>query len=345
MSVKVGINGFGRIGRTVLRIAAQNSSDNIEIVAINARANTETLAHLFEFDSCFGRFNGDVDFTENSLLINGKEIEILHKNEPKDIPWNELGVDIVIESTGKFKSREALSAHLEAGAKKVILTAPAQGEDVTIVMGVNDNDYNPLEHNIISNASCTTNCLAPVVKVLDDSFGIEKGLITTIHSYTNDQQILDKTHKDLRRARAAGESIIPTTTGAAKAVAKVLPQLDGKLNGFALRVPTPTVSITDIVCELKCNVTVEEINEAFQNASDSNMNGVLGLSKKPLVSVDFKGDDRSSIVDAPSTMVIGDNMVKVAAWYDNEWGYSARVFDIVNFVADRMEKLPKKIAV
>lgn len=345
MSVKIGINGFGRIGRTVLRIAEQNANDNIEIVAINARANTETLAHLFEFDSCFGRFRGDVDFTEDALIINGRKIHILHENQPKDIPWNELGVDIVIESTGKFKSREDLSAHLEAGAKKVILTAPAKGEDITIVMGVNDNDYNPLEHNIISNASCTTNCLAPVVKILDDAFGIEKGLITTVHSYTNDQQILDKTHKDLRRARAAAESIIPTTTGAAKAVAKVLPQLDGKLNGFALRVPTPTVSITDLVCELKCNVTIEEINDVFEAASKSYMNGILGYSNKPLVSVDFKGDDRSSIVDAPSTMVIGDNMVKVAAWYDNEWGYSARVVDIVNLVADQMKEVPKKIAV
>lgn len=348
MKIKVGINGFGRIGRTVLRIAQETLSDNIEIVAINARANSETLAHLFKYDSCFGRFNGDVKVKQDSIIINNREIKILHKNEPKDIPWNKLGVDIVIESTGKFKTRAELNEHINSGAKKVILTAPAKegADDITIVMGVNENNYDNSNHNIISNASCTTNCLAPVVKVIDERFGIKKGLITTIHSYTNDQKILDKTHKDLRRARAAGESIIPTTTGAAKAVAKVLPNLKGKLNGFALRVPTPTVSITDLVCEINKTVTKEEINKAFEDASKNELKGILGYSEEPLVSVDYKGDDRSTIVDALSTMVIDGNMIKIAAWYDNEWGYSARVVDLTNYVAEELKKsqlLSKKI--
>ena len=333
MTIKIGINGFGRIGKTFLKIAEERLDDSVEIVAINARAQNESLAHLFEFDSCFGRFKGTVDFDEENLIINDKKIKVFHKNSPSEIPWDEVGVDLVVESTGAFKTKEALRGHIKGGAKKVILTAPGKEEDITMVMGVNEEEYNPQEHEIISNASCTTNCIAPVIKVIDEVFGIEKGLITTIHSYTNDQQILDKTHSDLRRARAAGESIIPTTTGAAKAVAKVIPNMKGKLNGFALRVPTPTVSITDIVCELKCNVTEEEINEAIEKACDTKLRGVLGIEKKPLVSVDYKGDNRSSIVDAPSTMVIGDNMVKIAAWYDNEWGYSARVVDMVNYVA------------
>lgn len=340
--IKVGLNGFGRIGRSFLRIAMQDLDKDVEVVAINARADNETLAHLFEFDSCFGRFNGTVDFDENHLIINNKKIRVTRENSPKEIPWKKLGVEIAVESTGKFKSREDLGMHLQAGAKKVILTAPAKGEDITIVMGVNDGLYDPYKHHIISNASCTTNCLAPVVKVLNDEFKIVKGFMTTVHSYTNDQQILDKTHKDLRRARAAAESIIPTTTGAAKAVAKVLPELEGKLNGFSLRVPTPTVSITDIVCELKENVTVDMINEALKNASDSEMKGILGFSNRPLVSVDYKQDTRSSIVDGLSTMVIGDNMVKVASWYDNEWGYSARVVDLVNLTAEGI--LKEKIA-
>ena len=340
MKIKVGINGFGRIGRTVLRIATEKLSNDIEIVAINARANEETLAHLFKYDSCFGRFNGNVKVEEDSITINNKNIKVLHKDKPKDLPWKELGVDIVIESTGKFKTREELNGHIEAGAKKVILTAPAKdgAEDITVVMGVNEKCYEHSKHNIISNASCTTNCLAPVAKVLDESFGIKKGLITTIHSYTNDQKILDKTHKDLRRARAAGESIIPTTTGAAKAVAKVLPNLKGKLNGFALRVPTPTVSITDLVCELNKSVTKEEVNKAFENASEKELKGILGYCEEPLVSVDYKGDDRSTIVDALSTMVIDGDMIKVEAWYDNEWGYSARVIDLTNYVADELIK-------
>ena len=334
MSIKVGLNGFGRIGRAVLRLAQTEFGDDIEIVALNARANTETLVHLFKYDSCYGKFNGEASVVgENVMQVNGKEIKIFRCNDPEDIPWGELGVDIVVESTGIFKDREKASKHLKAGAKKVIITAPGKNEDVTIVMGVNEEDYDPANHHIISNASCTTNCLAPFAKVLDDKFGIEKGLMTTVHAYTNDQRILDKSHKDLRRARAAGESIIPTTTGAAKAVSKVLPQLEGKLNGFALRVPTPTVSLVDLVCELKKPATVEEINAAFKEASEGSMKGILGYSEEPLVSVDYKGDERSSIVDGLSTLSMGDKMFKILSWYDNEWGYSARTVDLVKYVA------------
>ncbi|APQ96058.1 type I glyceraldehyde-3-phosphate dehydrogenase [Clostridium botulinum] len=338
MGIKVGLNGFGRIGRAVLRIAQDKFPEDVEIVALNARATTETLVHLFKYDSCYGRFNGQVEIISNdNMKVNGKEIKIFRENDPQNLPWKELGVDIVIESTGIFKDREKAMKHIEAGAKKVIITAPGKNEDITIVLGVNENEYNPEEHNIISNASCTTNCLAPFAKVLDDNFGIVRGLMTTVHSYTNDQRILDKTHKDLRRARAAAESIIPTTTGAAKAVAKVLPNLKGKLNGFALRVPTPTVSLTDLVCELKTKATAEEINAAFKKAADGEMKGVLGYSGEPLVSVDYKGDPRSSIVDGLSTMVLEDNMVKVVSWYDNEWGYSCRTVDLVNYVAKFMK--------
>lgn len=334
MSIKVGLNGFGRIGRAVLRLAQTEFGDDIEIVALNARANTETLVHLFKYDSCYGKFNGEASVVgENVMEVNGKEIKIFRCNDPEDIPWGELGVDIVVESTGIFKDREKASKHIKAGAKKVIITAPGKNEDVTIVMGVNEEDYDPANHHIISNASCTTNCLAPFAKVLDDKFGIEKGLMTTVHAYTNDQRILDKTHKDLRRARAAGESIIPTTTGAAKAVSKVLPQLEGKLNGFALRVPTPTVSLVDLVCELKKPATVEEINAAFKEASEGSMKGILGYSEEPLVSVDYKGDERSSIVDGLSTLSMGDKMFKILSWYDNEWGYSARTVDLVKYIA------------
>ena len=334
MSIKVGLNGFGRIGRAVLRLAQTEFGDDIEIVALNARANTETLVHLFKYDSCYGKFNGEASVVgENVMEVNGKEIKIFRCNDPEDIPWGELGVDIVVESTGIFKDREKASKHIKAGAKKVIITAPGKNEDVTIVMGVNEEDYDSANHHIISNASCTTNCLAPFAKVLDDKFGIEKGLMTTVHAYTNDQRILDKTHKDLRRARAAGESIIPTTTGAAKAVSKVLPQLEGKLNGFALRVPTPTVSLVDLVCELKKPATVEEINAAFKEASEGSMKGILGYSEEPLVSVDYKGDERSSIVDGLSTLSMGDKMFKILSWYDNEWGYSARTVDLVKYVA------------
>lgn len=337
MSIKVAINGFGRIGRAVLRIAQERLAEDVEIVAINARADSKTLAHLFKYDSCYGKFRGNIKTTEDSMIINGSEIKICRESDPEDLPWAELGIDIVVESTGIFKDKEKLSKHIKAGAKKVILTAPAKSEDITIVMGVNEKDLDINKHNIISNASCTTNCLAPFAKVLHDNFGIEKGLMTTIHSYTNDQKLLDKTHKDLRRARAAGESIIPTTTGAAKAVEKVLPALKGKLNGFSVRIPTPTVSLTDLVCELSKGVTVEEVNNAFKEASEGAMEGILGYSEEPLVSIDYKGDDRSSIVDGLSTMVINDNMVKVVAWYDNEWGYSCRTVDLVNYVAIKMQ--------
>ena len=333
MTIRVGINGFGRIGRSVLRIAQGKLYEDVKIVAINAKADTATLAHLFKYDSSYGKFNGTVDKTENSLIINGCKIMITRELDPEKIPWRKMGVDIVIESTGLFKKREQAQKHIKAGAKKVIITAPGQDEDITIVMGVNEKKYDPMKHNIISNASCTTNCLAPFAKVLDDNFGIVKGLMTTIHSYTNDQQILDKSHKDLRRARAAGESIIPTSTGAAKAVAKVLPNLKGKLNGFSVRIPTPTVSLTDLVCELKKNVTVEEVNNAFKVAASGKMKGILGYSEEPLVSVDYKGDERSSIVDGLSTMVIEHNMVKVVSWYDNEWAYACRTVDLLNYTA------------
>ncbi len=336
MSIKVAINGFGRIGRNAFKIAQENLNKDIEIVAINDLTDTSTLAHLLKYDSLFGHFNGTVEAKESSLVVNGREVKVFAEKDPKNLPWKELGVDIVIESTGLFTKREKAMAHVEAGAKKVIISAPATDEDITIVLGVNEKDYNPEKDVIISNASCTTNCLAPFAKVLDEKFGIVKGLMNTIHSYTNDQRILDLPHKDLRRARAAAQSIIPTSTGAAKAVGKVLPQLKGKLNGFSLRVPTPTVSITDLTAELKKNVTVEEVNAALKEASEGEMKGILGYSEEPLVSMDYRGDSRSSIVDALSTMVIEGNMVKVVSWYDNEWGYSNRIVDLVNYIAERM---------
>lgn len=344
MKIKVGINGFGRIGRNVLRIVEEMPKDSYEIVAINARAEADTLAHLFKYDSCYGIFKGDVEVKdEETIAINNNDIKILRYGDPSQIPWKELGVDLVIESTGKFVKREDCMKHIEAGAKKVIISAPGKNEDKTIVMGVNENEYDENIHNIISNASCTTNCLAPFAKVLDQEFGIEEGLMTTIHAYTNDQRILDKTHKDLRRARAAGESMIPTTTGAAKAVAKVLPQLEGKLNGFAVRVPTPTVSLVDLVCILKKDATVEEINAAFKKASENEMNGILGYSEEPLVSIDYRGDARSSIIDGLSTMAMGSRMFKVVSWYDNEWGYSSRTVDLVDFIATKMKALESNI--
>lgn len=340
MKIKVGINGFGRIGRNVLRIVEEMPRDTFEIVAINARADATTLAHLFKYDSCYGIYKGDVEVKdEDTMIINGNEIKILRYDNPGEIPWSKLEVELVIESTGKFVKREDCIKHIENGAKKVIITAPGKNEDKTIVMGVNEDEYDENIHNIISNASCTTNCLAPFAKVLDREFGIEEGLMTTIHAYTNDQRILDKTHKDLRRARAAGESMIPTTTGAAKAVAKVLPQLEGKLNGFAVRVPTPTVSLVDLVCILKKDTTVEEVNAAFKKASETDMNGILGYSELPLVSIDYRGDERSSIVDGLSTMAMGSRMFKVVSWYDNEWGYSSRTVDLVDFVAGKMKVL------
>ncbi len=331
MSVKVGINGFGRIGRNAFKAYIDKNPD-FEIVAVNDLTDPATLAHLLKYDSCFGKFDGTVEAKEGAIVVNGKEIKILSETDPAQLPWKELGVEVVLESTGRFTDREGASKHIEAGAKKVVISAPAKKEDITIVMGVNEEKYDPAAHNIISNASCTTNCLAPFAKVLDAEFGIEKGLMTTVHSYTNDQKILDLPHKDLRRARAAALSMIPTTTGAAKAVALVLPQLKGKLNGMAMRVPTPTVSVVDLVCELKKPATVEEINEAMKKAAEGEMKGVLGYCDEPLVSIDFKQDPRSSIVDALSTMVIDGKMAKVVSWYDNEWGYSNRAIDLIDYI-------------
>ncbi len=332
MSVRVAINGFGRIGRQVAKIMLENYSDVMEIVAINDLTDPATLAHLFKYDSSYGSFPGPVEVKEGAIVINGHSIKILAERDPKNLPWKDMGVEYVVESTGLFRDREKASYHLEAGAKKVIITAPAKGEDITIVMGVNHENYDPAKHNIVSNASCTTNCLAPFAKVLNDKFGIERALMTTVHSYTNDQKILDLPHKDLRRARAAALSMIPTTTGAAKAVALVIPELKGKFDGFAMRVPTPTVSVVDLVANVKKEgVTVEEINNAFREAADTYMKGVLGACDEPLVSVDYKMDPRSSIVDLPLTMVQGQ-MVKVVSWYDNEWGYSNRVADLVNYM-------------
>lgn len=331
MSVKVGINGFGRIGRNAFKAYIEKNPD-FEVVAINDITSPETLAHLLKYDSCFGKFDGTVEAKNDAIVVNGKEIKIIAERDPAQLPWKEMGVEVVLESTGLFTKKEGAEKHIAAGAKKVIISAPATDEDITIVMGVNEDKYDPALHNIISNASCTTNCLAPFAKVLDAEFGIEKGLMTTIHSYTNDQKILDLPHKDLRRARAAGLSMIPTTTGAAKAVALVLPQLKGKLNGMAMRVPTPSVSVVDLVCELKKEATKEEINAALKKAAEGEMKGVLGYCDEPLVSIDFKANPNSSIVDALSTMVIDGKMAKVVSWYDNEWGYSNRVIDLIEYV-------------
>lgn len=334
MSMKVGLSGFGRIGRDFLRAYAENNVNDFELVAINASGNLEDLAHLFKYDTMYGKFNGSIEVVEDGFILNGKKIKVVGHRDPAEIPWAELGVDLVVDSTGAFRDREGLSKHIQAGAKKVIVTAPAKGEDITIVIGVNDDKYDPENHHIISNASCTTNCLAPVAKVILEKFGINKGLMTTVHAYTNDQQILDKRHKDLRRARAAAANIVPTTTGAAKAVALVLPELKGKLNGFSVRVPVPTVSLVDVVFEVEKETTVEEVNKALKEASEGPLKGILGFSEEPLVSSDYIGDPRSSIVDGLSTMVIG-NMVKIVAWYDNEWGYSERVLDLVKLVANK----------
>lgn len=336
MAIKVGINGFGRIGRQVMKRLVEVYGNEVEVVGINDLTDAKTLAHLFKYDSNFGIFNGSVEAKANSIVINGKEIGICAEKDPGQLPWKALGVDIVLESTGLFTDASKAKAHIDAGAKKVIISAPAKGEDATFVIGVNDKDYDPAKHHIISNASCTTNCLAPVAKVLNDTFGIEAGLMTTIHAYTNDQKILDMPHKDLRRARAAALSMIPTTTGAAKAIALVLPELKGKLHGFSLRVPTPTVSVVDLNCTLTKSASVEEINAALKAAADGPLNGILGFCEEELVSIDFKGDSRSSIVDANSTMKIGDNLIKVLAWYDNEWGYSCRLAQLTAIVAGKM---------
>lgn len=315
--------------------------NKLDIVAINASYPAETLAHLLKYDTNHGPFQGEVISLDNELIVNGKRIKLLNNRNPEELPWRELGIDIVIEATGKFNAREKAALHLEAGAKKVILTAPGKNEDVTIVMGVNDEMLDITKHDIISNASCTTNCLAPVAKVLDDKFGIESGLMTTIHAYTNDQNNIDNPHKDLRRARGCGQSIIPTTTGAAKALSLVLPQLKGKLHGMALRVPTPNVSLVDLVVDLKQDVTVDDINRAFTEAADGHLKGVLDLTMEPLVSVDFNTNEHSAIIDGLSTMVMGTRKVKVLAWYDNEWGYSSRVIDLTLYVAEEIANLSK----
>ena len=336
MAVKVGINGFGRIGRQVTKVLFEMYPGQFDLVAINDLTDTKTNAHLFKYDSTYGRFNGTVEAAEGSLTINGDKIQVLSEKDPARLPWKDLGVDIVIESTGVFTDATKAKAHLDAGAKKVLITAPAKNEDVTIVLGVNDAMYDPAKHHIISNASCTTNCLAPAAKVVHDRFKIKRALMTTIHAYTNDQRILDLVHKDLRRARAAGLNIVPTTTGAAKAVALVIPDLKGKFDGFALRVPTPTVSVVDFVANVE-NVPAskDEVNAAFKEAAAGPMQGILGYTEEPLVSTDFRGDPRSSIVDGLSTMV-KDDMVKVIAWYDNEWGYSVRTADLVKLIASKM---------
>ncbi len=333
--VKVAINGFGRIGRNTFKVYTEMESPNFEVVAINDLTDPGTLAHLLKYDSLFGKFDGTVEVKEDALVVNGKEIKIFAERDPENLPWKELGVDVVIESTGFFRTAEAAGKHVKAGAKKVVISAPAKGEDITVVMGVNEKDYDPANHHIVSNASCTTNCLAPFSKVIDETFGIKNGLMTTIHSYTNDQSILDGPHKDLRRARAAAENIVPTTTGAAAAVALVLPQLKGKVNGMAMRVPTPTVSLVDVVFETEKPVTVESVNAALKAAADGELEGILGYSDEPLVSRDFFKDARSSIIDADSTMVTGDKMVKIVSWYDNEWGYSSRLMDLVAYMVEK----------
>jgi len=333
--MKVAINGFGRIGRQTLRAALARNS-KIEIVAVNDLVSADMLAHLFEFDSTYGKFNGDVQFSENSLKIAGKEIKVFAERDPANLPWKDLEIDVVIESTGFFRDKEGASKHLTAGAKVVLISAPGKDVDATIVRGVNCADFDPRTQKIISNASCTTNCLAPIVKILHEKFGIKKGLMTTTHAYTSDQRLIDAPHKDPRRARAAALSIIPTSTGAAKAVSEVLPELKGKLTGISLRVPTPIVSVVDFVVELKKNVNVENVNTAFRNASENELKNILGFETRPLVSMDFKGDPRSSIVDAANTLVVGENLVKIIAWYDNEWGYSNRIVELAELAAERL---------
>jgi len=335
MATKIGINGFGRIGRLTFRTIHEYHKEKLEVVAINDLADTSTNAHLLKWDSTYGQFPGKVEAGDSALIVDGKKINVISQRDPASIPWKDYGADIVIESTGLFTDAAKASAHLQGGAKKVIISAPAKNEDITVVLGVNEDKYDPAKHKVISNASCTTNGIAPVVKVLHDSFGVERGLMTTIHAYTNDQRIQDMVHKDLRRARAAAVNIIPTTTGAARAVTLVIPELEGKLHGMAFRVPVVTVSVIDFVADLKKSVTVEQVNQAFKAAAEGPLSGILVYCDEPLVSMDFKGNPASSIVDAPSTMVMGGNMVKVLAWYDNEWGYSCRLADLAAFVADK----------
>ena len=335
MSARVGINGFGRIGRQVLRAAMERHPDELEVVAVNDLAAPEANAHLFKYDTNYGRYPGSVRAAEGGIEVDGRRIQSLSERNPADLPWGDLGVDIVIESTGIFTQREKAAGHIEAGAKKVIISAPASGEDKTLVLGVNDDEYEPGAHHVLSNASCTTNCVAQLIKVLNDAFGVRHGLMTTVHAYTNDQQILDQAHPDMRRARAAAQNIIPTSTGAAKVVGVVIPELNGKLHGMALRVPVPTGSITDFVADVGRDVTKEEVNEAFRRAAEGPLNGILDYTEDPIVSSDIKMNPASCIFDAESTMVMEGNMVKALGWYDNEWGYSCRTADLAAMIAEK----------
>lgn len=335
MATRIGINGFGRVGRLTLRAVNQYHKGKLEVAAVNDLADAKTNAHLLKWDSTYGPYPGEVKAAENSITVDGKPVKVLAERDPANINWRDLGVEVVIESTGLFTDATRAAAHLKGGASKVLISAPAKNEDITIVLGVNEEQYNPQKHNIISNASCTTNCIAPVVKVLHQSFGFEKGLMTTIHAYTNDQKLLDTFHKDPRRARAAALNIVPTTTGAARAVTQVIPELKGKLHGLAFRVPTATVSVVDLVADLTKEITVEQVNQAFQKAAAGNLKGILEYCQEELVSMDFKSNPASSIVDAPGTMVIAGNMVKVLSWYDNEWGYSCRLADLAQYVVGK----------
>ena len=335
MTAKVGINGFGRIGRQVLKAIHQSHKGTLEVVVVNDLTDTKTNAHLFKYDSNYGIYPGKVEHTNDSIVIDGKVVKVIAERDPAKIPWKDYGAEIIIESTGLFTDASKAAAHMKGGAKKVLISAPAKEEDITIVLGVNENKYDSKNHNIISNASCTTNCVAPVVKVLHQNFGIKKGLMSTIHAYTNDQKILDQVHKDIRRARAAAMSIIPTTTGAAKAVTQVIPELKGKIHGVAFRVPTSTVSLVDFVAELEKDVTAEQVNKALQDASNGVLKNIMEFCSEELVSIDFKGNSASCIIDAPSTMIIGGNMVKVLAWYDNEGGYSCRLADLAAYIANK----------
>ena len=333
MTTRIGINGFGRIGRQVTRSILERHSDELEIVAVNDLTDTETNAHLFKYDTNYGRYPGTVEASDGHVVVDGRPIKVFSERDPAKIPWGDLGVQLVIESTGFFTNAQQAGGHLQGGAKKVIISAPAKGDDLTVVMGVNEHKYDPSQHTVVSNASCTTNCVAPLVKVLNDTFGISHALMTTVHAYTNDQKILDQVHSDIRRARAAAANIIPTTTGAAKAVGVVMPEMQGKIHGMAFRVPVPTVSLIDLVANVERSVTRDDVNQAFQQASQETLSGVLEYCEEELVSSDFKGNPASAIFDAPSTMVMGDCMVKVLGWYDNEWGYSCRVGDLAAFMA------------
>jgi glyceraldehyde 3-phosphate dehydrogenase len=335
MAVRVGINGFGRIGRLAFRTIKQYHANELEVVAINDLTDTRTNAHLFKWDSTYGRYQGEVDTIDDAFHVDGREVKVFSERDPGNIPWKSVGAQIVIEATGLFTDGQKAAAHIKGGARKVIISAPARNEDVTIVLGVNEEKYDPSKHNIISNASCTTNAIAPIVKVLHQNFGIAKGLMTTVHAYTNDQRILDTVHRDLRRARSAALSIIPTTTGAASLVGRLIPDLKGKVHGISFRVPVPTVSVIDFVADLKQDVALETVSQALRSAAEGPLKGIMDYDQEELVSMDFKGNPASSIIDAPSTMVIGGNMVKVVAWYDNEWGYSCRLADLAAFIVKK----------